>query len=372
VFRRKEAEEYEEEQYTSEEEVEQSSLPRWIPAMVVIVALFGFSALAWVAYDSRNKKEEFAEVPLIKNDAAEYRIKPDDEGGMKIAGEDKEIYEAAAGKTQKLDTAKVVEETQPSSGNNMPMEVASSESEEEIANTRAKMFEEESSAKSTESIAAEAKSEHKDVKEASKKAVAIPVNSTASSNSTYTAQAGADAAVANSHPDKINEKAAQAAAAKIAAVNENNKAALVTQPSGKDKASATAENKPKASSIIAKAESSTKPASTATKEASSKLTASAKSTAKSDTKKQISSSGSNRIQLGAYKTEAEAMQAWKKILSQNSDSEALKGRPLKIQKVEIPEKGIFYRLQVNGYGDKHKASMACKEIESSSGCFVVQ
>jgi hypothetical protein len=89
-------------------------------------------------------------------------------------------------------------------------------------------------------------------------------------------------------------------------------------------------------------------------------------TAKSAVKPKIVSaaSGSQTVQLGAFKSEAEAKAAWKKV----SGNAALSGKSPQVVKADLGDKGIFYRLRVSGVN----ADKTCASLASKSPCMVVK
>lgn len=83
------------------------------------------------------------------------------------------------------------------------------------------------------------------------------------------------------------------------------------------------------------------------------------------------SSGTYKIQLGAYKTEQEARQAWTALLKKYSG--VLGDLTALIHKAEVKEKGIFYRLQAGTIKNEAEAKKLCKKLsESKQDCFVVK
>lgn len=79
------------------------------------------------------------------------------------------------------------------------------------------------------------------------------------------------------------------------------------------------------------------------------------------------SSGSYKVQLGAYKTEAEAKQTAARILGKNGD--VLSGKPQSIVRADLPN-GTFYRLRIGGFATPEAAKAACSKLSSrGQGCF---
>lgn len=83
------------------------------------------------------------------------------------------------------------------------------------------------------------------------------------------------------------------------------------------------------------------------------------------------SKGGYRLQLGAYKSESEAITSWEAIKKKHS---AIIGNfEYDIEKADLKEKGIFFRLRVGSISGKSEAELACKKlITAKQGCFVVK
>ncbi len=83
------------------------------------------------------------------------------------------------------------------------------------------------------------------------------------------------------------------------------------------------------------------------------------------------SKGGYRLQLGAYKSESEAITSWEAIKKKH---QAIIGNfEYDIEKADLKEKGIFFRLRVGSISGKSEAELACKKlITAKQGCFVVK
>lgn len=77
-----------------------------------------------------------------------------------------------------------------------------------------------------------------------------------------------------------------------------------------------------------------------------------------------------RLQLGAFREEALAEKAWRDV---SAKAQPIIGSgPPAIQKADLGEKGIFYRLQAGAFGEISAAKSACKALEQRKiPCFVV-
>lgn len=77
-----------------------------------------------------------------------------------------------------------------------------------------------------------------------------------------------------------------------------------------------------------------------------------------------------RIQLGAYKSKQDASKAWNVLRKHNK--EELKGLPSTIERADLGDKGIFFRLQAGAFTKESDARRVCtKLIEKNQGCFIV-
>ncbi|WP_350051149.1 SPOR domain-containing protein [Parvibaculum sp.] len=78
-----------------------------------------------------------------------------------------------------------------------------------------------------------------------------------------------------------------------------------------------------------------------------------------------------RVQLGAFREEQLAQRAWEEI---SRDAVPLVGQSSPaIQKADLGERGIFYRLQAGAFGQIAEAKSACRALEKRKiACFVVE
>jgi hypothetical protein len=79
-------------------------------------------------------------------------------------------------------------------------------------------------------------------------------------------------------------------------------------------------------------------------------------------------SGGYVLQIGAYKSQADADAAWKvykakhaALLSAYSDD---------IQQADLGEKGIWYRLRISGFADKDMATSLCDRLKADGGACI--
>jgi len=79
--------------------------------------------------------------------------------------------------------------------------------------------------------------------------------------------------------------------------------------------------------------------------------------------------GSYLLQIGAYKSEADAMAAWKAYSSKHAA--LLAGFAPDVQKADLGEKGTWYRLRIASFPDKNGAMALCDRLKAQNGaCFL--
>jgi cell division protein FtsN len=75
------------------------------------------------------------------------------------------------------------------------------------------------------------------------------------------------------------------------------------------------------------------------------------------------------LQIGAYKSEAEAQAAWKTY--QGRHATLLAGYGPDIARADLGDKGVWYRLRIAGFADKDVASALCDRLKADGGaCFL--
>jgi cell division septation protein DedD len=85
------------------------------------------------------------------------------------------------------------------------------------------------------------------------------------------------------------------------------------------------------------------------------------------TRAEAKTSGSTRVQLAAFGSEAEATAQWKKI---SAKYDVLQGKSHTVVKADLP-KGTFYRLQVTGLKDRAAAAALCATLKSKGQSCIV-
>jgi cell division protein FtsN len=85
----------------------------------------------------------------------------------------------------------------------------------------------------------------------------------------------------------------------------------------------------------------------------------------------VAASGSYLLQVGAFKSDAEARTAWKAYQSKHAT--LLNGFGPDVQKVDLGEKGTWYRLRIASFSDKDAAAALCERLKAQGGsCFLAK
>jgi len=75
--------------------------------------------------------------------------------------------------------------------------------------------------------------------------------------------------------------------------------------------------------------------------------------------------GSYMLQIGAFKSQAEAAAAWKTY--QAKHAALLSGYSDNVQQADLGEKGTWFRLRVGGFADKEVATALCDRLRADGG-----
>ena len=79
--------------------------------------------------------------------------------------------------------------------------------------------------------------------------------------------------------------------------------------------------------------------------------------------------GSHVLQIGAFKSQAEADAAWRAYRSKHAA--LLTGYSPDVRQVDLGEKGTWYRLRIAGFNDREVASALCDRLKADGGgCFL--
>ena len=310
---------------------------RWgMPALIAWVTLSAFAGALWFAYEQGLRKGMESMPPLIKADTSPAKVPPDHPGGMAVPHQDKEIYERMAGTQQ---TEEQEERLRP---------------------------EPERPAPKKELLAAAGKNE-------------VPANATTIPVPPLPKIRDAEAATEPAvEPEAATVQAPESAGEPVAPAENAGEAeaAKGTEAGGLKKATEPAQSVEKAEAklpppvplvpkVTQKAEIA--PANTVaeTKAASPPQVASISPTAAAATVET-----GFRVQLGAYRTAAAAEGGWERLRERE---EALLGSlDYLVRRVDLGEKGIFFRLQAGPLDGPGSARAMCNKLQQRQlGCLVV-
>jgi len=85
--------------------------------------------------------------------------------------------------------------------------------------------------------------------------------------------------------------------------------------------------------------------------------------------KPAAAGGAYVLQIGAFKSQAEADTAWRAYKGKHAA--LLTGYNSDIQQADLGEKGTWYRLRIAGFGDREVASALCDRLKADGGgCFL--
>ena len=79
-------------------------------------------------------------------------------------------------------------------------------------------------------------------------------------------------------------------------------------------------------------------------------------------------SGSYVLQIGAYKSQADADAAWKAYKAKHAA--LLGGYSDDVQQADLGEKGTWYRLRISGFADKNMATSLCDRLKADGGACI--
>lgn len=278
------------------DETPRSRAMSWV---VLAVALSGFVALAWYAYQSGSDSMQDGQLVVIQADDTPLKEKPVDAGGESFPHQDKTIYDTIS-PYRSEETAKV-EKLLPEPEEPIIEEHAAVSDTKTWVNDNLRKTSDAEEKINEQLETVETKKE--EVKEVVKKPIVVETSKTP--------------------PVTVAKEAPQQATP--APVTEVKQAETLKTEA------------PKAEPIAAP--------------------------------KAVVSSGSGfKVQLGAFKSEAEANQNWARISGKHAG--IIGGYTHVIEKAEVPGKGTFHRLRVSGFATADAAKQACAKLSAAGqGCF---
>lgn len=295
--------------------------------LVLAVAVGGFGALAYYAYHSGSETMQNGDVMVVEADGTPIKQTPADPEGEQFANQDKTIYDVISpNATGEGNVEKLLPE--PEKPVSAPQEVAASTPapttyvNKNIANAG-----EGTTAEKPAPLVVPVPSAVVNTPVAKAEEVKTPVAAT-------TTKVSPHVAVTNVSPDEE--------AGEPTFVNESPVADVKATTKVPTKAVATSSVKKEVVKEVVKKEV-TKPV-----------------------EKKAVSGGAYQIQLGAFKSEDEALAHWKKLSGKYAS--VLSGSP-SVVKADLPN-GTFYRLRTGGFASGDAAKAACGKL-GGQACFPV-
>lgn len=334
---RPDLEDYEELQPT--DEAPRSRAMSWL---VLAIAVGGFAALAYYAYHSGTAKTEDGDLMVVQADESPIKEVPADPEGEQFANKDKTIYDVI---------------TPGQNGESGNVEQLLPEPEKPVLDAREAQAQPYTDLQPAPAASAPAPTTFVN-KQAAKPATAVdPVDV---QSLKQPAPAVSEAPAPAAAPVTSAPATAAAPAPMVTHVPQPQQAVIepkpavtpAAEPAGAPKfvnESTVATPAKKAAEPVKKAEAKPAPTKEVKKEA-----------AKTEAKKPATG-GSYQVQLGAYKSEAEAQGAWKKISGKFAG--VLSAGP-SIVKADLPN-GTFYRLRTGGFASADAAKAACTKLAAA-------
>jgi hypothetical protein len=313
---------------------------------MIVVAIMCFMGYAWYTDKFAVSRNSGGELPVIKSNSTPLREKPEDPGGMKIVNRDKKVYDAISGKG---------DDKESKAANILP---APEEplSHEEIIKTGPSPSE-----VLNKLVDVDSKPDDFQVEAAVK------------------ADVEAKASVISEAPQPLATPEKQAETLKPEVKDAKATPSVSQAPAiVKEESHASVPDAPKEAPVVAK------PAPTATVAVDNNETpgASVKAVTAEDVtdvshmknavqpKKATVQPKGHRVQVGSYRSAGDAESSWRSIKKKFPD--ILSNLNEYIEKADLGEKGVYYRLQLTGFKSEADARKVCQNLTSQKqGCFFV-
>ncbi len=307
--------------------------------LVLGVALFGFVSLGYYAYHSGSQSIHEASIAVVEADPSPIKSEPEDRQGEHFPNQDKTIYDAIAADDAGNGTPHVEKLLPEAEQAMVPQVVAEPTSpvrvNEKTPHTTTFVN------SSSKAVAAESKPVDQPIQHVIPAAEMIAPLSDPVKPVMKAPPPPAAVAAAAIRASDFDKKPVQAVKEMEIAASED----------GADESSPSEPEMVNVKSVT--------PGSKPTSEAKDDQSKAAKSAVTSAT-------GNYKVQLGAFKSETEALTQWKKIVAKNSD--VLHGAAI-VVKADLPS-GTFYRLRASGYASADAAKAACAKLAlRGQACF---
>ena len=299
------------------EEESESGLLSLMSLIIGFLAVAGFIALAWYAYRSSTSPALSDDVETIHAEQAPVRTTPQDPGGWQFPHQEKSVYNVISGDDEKPKAEQIL----PKPEEPVKREGAATETwmNKDTATTTVPPTDAER------------------VKEQDESTDETPL----AADSSNKAEEAKPMAPPLTQEDKVSEEKVSVSPSPIATPAKPAEKPAISKAKPVDTMAVKEEPK-------AKAEEKAKPA----------------------PKPVASANGNYRIQLGAFKSEAEAQADWAKIEKKIGGTS---GHAMNVERADLGAKGVYYRLQLKGYASMADAKTACSKISASGqGCYPVK
>jgi cell division septation protein DedD len=314
-----------------------SSGKRFLNFVFLLIALGGFGALAYYAYEFGMIPRDPSKLPVVSATEEPFRVAPENPGGMEIPNQDKTVFDTMDG-NKELPT---VESILPAPEE--PMDVGALEDEKPADSWEDKgtLNEDEMSAEApAPAPAPEAQKEENaldDVAFGEEPATPAPVVEAPKTPLPTAAEVKA--------PEAPKKEAAAPAPVTPAKPADNTMDFLREKEKTLEAKTPAVVPPAERPEVIHRPEPS-KPVYSKTE-------------------------GGYSIQLGAFKSESDAKAAWDKIIKRYT--EALSGLKVFVERADLGDKGIFYRLKAGTVPNKSKAQELCDMMaKDKQPCFVAK
>ncbi|MDX2112366.1 MAG: SPOR domain-containing protein [Alphaproteobacteria bacterium] len=293
---------------------EENSRLRWLPAAVVVAAFSGFAVLAWHAYHYGVQTVEDGELMVVEADQSPIKEKPVDPGGLKFPNQDKTVFETFSGSAG---NPPKVERVMPPPEEPMPKHADVGETTTWI-NEKLKDGNQPPPAPVQTDTDVAADPAAKPARVIDVPAAQVKIIKADDVVTHVKPSAGGQAASTSQESEATTPASAAEDTAKKTVLDAEKKEKAPFSPPSREVR--LADSRPPAATIKqAVAEPKKKPA-----------------------------SGGQRVQLGAYGSESEARNAWTRLEKKFPE---LKGKTVYVVKADLGAKGIFYRLRAGGFAD---------------------
>ncbi len=314
----------------------------WLTGVVAGVTLVGFATATWYAYTVGMRTGSEGAAPLVRADGKPEKIRPADPGGMEVPHQDKSVFDRVKSEENKNknEAARNIEQLLPPPEEPVQRPKAKDKPAE---GQKADVPKTEGPSKETPPVSA---------------AVQTPtVPQPALSAAPPSAPVPSAPLPGQAKPAEV--KSAEVKAAEVKSPDSKNSPTLLVAPQP-----AAEKKPPEAQTPMPPAAGSPENTPPSTKLAAPKTASSPSPVAKT------TKGGAYRIQLLATRTEDEAQAEITKLRAKHGA--VLGAVALSIQRADLGEKGVFYRVQ-GGPFDVEGAKAACVALrQKNSGCIVVR